>query len=84
MQALNQFIDWFTVQYDTDLHVDTLNMLQDTMLLLQSCQALVELAPADPVVEEVPPALAAPVHRATADPPVDPNQPCMVLLPGEY
>ena len=68
LMALGHFLDW----------------LQDTMLLLRTCQSLIELAPPDPVVEEAPPAMADPLSRATADPPADPNAPCMTLLPGEY
>lgn len=84
LMALGHFLDWFREQYDMDLHVDTLNMLQDTMLLLRTCQSLIELAPPNPVVEEAPPAMADPLSRATADPSADPNAPCMTLLPGEY
>ena len=85
IQALNEFLDWFKVQYDLELHSDTYHMLQDTMLLLQSCQTLVDLAPEDPVAVPNPAALTPePARRGSAEPPTDPNQPCMVLLPNEF
>jgi hypothetical protein len=85
IQALNEFLDWFKVHYDLELHSDTYHMLQDTMLLLQSCQTLVDLAPEDPATAPIPAALPpGSAHRGTADPPTDPNQPCMVLLPNEF
>jgi hypothetical protein len=85
LAALNEFLDWFRLHYDTDLHSDTYSMLQDTMLLLQSCQTLIELARDEPAPAPVPTALAAgPARREAAAPPSDPNQPCMVLLPNEY
>ena len=85
LQALNEFLDWFRLHYDTDLHSDTYSMLQDTMLLLQSCQALIELARDDPNEAPVPATLAAgPARREAAAPSPDPSQPCMVLLPNEY
>ena len=85
LAALNEFLDWFRLHYDTDLHSDTYSMLQDTMLLLQSCQTLIELARDEPAPAPVPTALAAgPASREAAAPPSDPNQPCMVLLPNEY
>ena len=85
LAALSEFLDWFRLHYDTDLHSDTYSMLQDTMLLLQSCQTLIELARDEPVPAPVPSALAAgPARGEAAAPPPDPNQPCMVLLPNEY
>ena len=85
LRALNEFLDWFRLHYDTDLHSDTYSMLQDTMLLLQSCQTLIELARDEPDAAPVPAPLAAgPACREAAASPPDPNQPCMVLLPNEY
>lgn len=83
--SLNDFLEWFKIQYDVELHSDTFNMLQDTLLILQSCQALIELAP-EPVVEPEAPTAALtpePAVRGTAPAP-DPNAPCTVLLPNEY
>ena len=85
LRAFNEFLDWFRLHYDTDLHSDTYSMLQDTMLLLQSCQTLIELARDEPDAAPVPAPLAAgPACREAAASPPDPNQPCMVLLPNEY
>lgn len=81
--ALNDFLDWFKLQYDLELHSDTYHMLQDTMLVLQSCQALVNLAPEIPAAAPTPAALPDP-RRGAAAPPADPSAPCMVLLPNEY
>ena len=83
--SLTTFMDWFKVQYDVQLHSDTFAMLQDTLLILQSCQALIELAP-EPAVETDAPTMTltpdAAVRRTAPAP--DPNAPCTVLLPNEY
>ena len=80
--ALNEFMEWFKIQYNIEPHQETWEMLQDTMLILQSCKCLIELAPA-PVTEAPTPAALPHTTRRTA-PPADPSAPCMVLLPNEY
>ena len=88
--ALDSFITWFRAQYDVTLHSDTLTLLTGTMLILQSCQSMIELVPPDPTTDDTLPPLADPPQSdtqattLTATPPLDPHAPCMRLLPGEY
>ena len=68
----------------------TLTLLTDTMLILQSCQSMIELVPPDPTTDDTLPPLADPPQSdtgattLTANPPLDPHAPCMRLLPAEY
>lgn len=70
LPALEQFKTWFSNAYDIYLHHETLYMLDDSILLLQSVEHFIQLqpAPAEPGTVEVPDSTGGAAVTTTATP----------------
>ena len=70
LRHLEQFRTWFSNAYDIYLHHETLHMLDDSILLLQSVEHFIQLqpAPAEPARAEVPDSTGGVAVAPTATP----------------
>ena len=70
LRHLEQFRAWFSNAYDIYLHHETLHMLDDSILLLQSVEHFIQLqpAPAEPARAEVPDSTGGVAVAPTATP----------------